>query len=117
MKQAEHAVCAQPLALDDFPEHGLGVGVHLLRLAADDLIVEYLRIAAGQIPRLEKRPPVDVLGDLRQIVVAQVLQAEKSRAEGLVSLPVAGTAGILRAVPNYLIYWPNEAGPVIMEGL
>ena len=87
-EQAHHAMRLQPFATDDFFQHGLGVGEHFFRLYAHYGIVEYLRIRTRKIPGLEIRAPVNMCGDLGQVVVLQQLHAGERRRNRLDLRPI-----------------------------
>ncbi|CAM2147891.1 NAD-specific glutamate dehydrogenase [Paraburkholderia tropica] len=87
-QERDHAVRLQPAALDQAREHRPGVGGHLARRLADDLVVEDLRIRTGQIPGLEERAPVDVLRQLVQVVVLEHAAADELRLHGFEAGPV-----------------------------
>ncbi len=87
-QQRNHAARRQPAALDQSREHRLGIREHAPRRFADDLIVENRGIGAGEIPRLEERAPVDVLGQLVQIVVLEHAPADERRFRRLVGGPI-----------------------------
>ncbi len=64
---------------DDAGEHHLGVGLQLAGGLADDLVVEDLRVTAGQIPGLEEGAPVDEIHQLGEVDVEGV-DAQLGRA-------------------------------------
>ena len=53
--EADHAARGEPFFGDDLREHLLRIGEQFARLRTDDRVVEDLRIAAGEFPRVEKR--------------------------------------------------------------
>src|SRR4029077_11146124 len=79
-EKAEHGTRGEPPALDDPAQHRLSLGEHLARLRPHDRVVEYRRIRAGELPRLEERAPVDVLLDFGEVVVLEYARAEHLRA-------------------------------------
>ena len=88
--QADHPVGAQPAAFDDLLEHGLGVGKYLGCLLAHHLIGEDGGVRAGEVPGLEKRPPVDVLRDLGQVEILEHALAHELGLDRLECAPVDG---------------------------
>ncbi len=66
-KQADHRAGAQPALVHDASQHGLRVAQQLARLLADHGVVQNLRVAAGQLPGLEERRPVDAGKQFGQI--------------------------------------------------
>ena len=74
-EQSDHRGCAEPFLRDDARQHLLRVIEQVARRLADDRVLQYLRIASRQLPRLEKRRPVDHFRDFLEGIVAERLQA------------------------------------------
>ena len=64
--QPEHGPGIQPVFTDDFRQHGLRIGEQLAGGFADGFVFQDGRIAAGQVPALEKWGPVDEQGNVFQ---------------------------------------------------
>ena len=88
--EAENGVGRDPFLSDQFFQHRLAIGKDRARRLADDFVVKNLREGAGEIPGLEEGAPVDVLGERRQIDVAQYVQAglgRRDRRVGRIGVP------------------------------
>ena len=77
--QTDHRMRVQPSAFDQTLQHALAVAEHPLRFCADDLVFQNRREGAGQIPGLEKRPPIDIGFQLCQIKVFEQAFANETR--------------------------------------
>jgi len=82
-EQAEHRLRLQPLLGDDLVEHGLAVGKDVARGLAHHRVVQDGGEAAGEVPGLEERAPVDVVHQLAELDVDR-LHAEHVRPRRLV---------------------------------
>eukprot|EP00053_Salpingoeca_punica_P018065 m.175524 g.175524 ORF g.175524 m.175524 type:complete len:1311 (+) comp17350_c0_seq2:4566-8498(+) len=81
-EDAEHGTRLQQLLVHNALQHGLGVVVQLLGLGADGGVVEDLRVVAvrvstAQLPRLEKRLPVDVGQNAAELDAVEHLDTEE----------------------------------------
>jgi hypothetical protein len=122
--QADHGLGFKPTLIDDLTQHRLRIGEQFAGLRADHLVLQDLRIAAGQLPGVEEGRPVDVVdqgGELdmdfgdarhawlgRRVVVpvtaealaARVLEADETFAVAL--LRVAGAdVGVVGLVGSH----------------
>ena len=88
---APFAVSHRPATMSR--QHRLPLGVHAARGLADDGIVENRRIRAGELPRLEERPPVDALRKLAQVDIAELAATQRHRHRRRVVRPV-GPEGV-----------------------
>ena len=77
--EADGGAGVEPFFLDDAVEHLARVVIERARDFADLGIVENGRETPGQFPGLEERRPVDVFGQLRQIVGVKAPDAEEGR--------------------------------------
>ena len=68
--------------VDDLREHGLGVVVELAGGRALLLVLEDRGIAALELPGLEERRPVDVAGELGEVLGLEAAGAEEASACG-----------------------------------
>ena len=78
-EEPDHPVGGQPLLLDQGVEHLLGVVVQLAGRLARDRVVEDVGEPALHLPGVEERLPVDVLAQLRDVVVEEFPYAEALR--------------------------------------
>ena len=63
--ETDHTSGLEPLVLDDFLKHNLGIFEQLARLLPDRLVIEDLRVGAigvlpSDLPALEEGIPIDV---------------------------------------------------------
>ena len=86
--EADHAAGREPAAFDQALEHALAVGVHAHGLGADDLVLQDRGERPGQVPGLEERAPVDVLGQLGQVEVLEHAAADELGHRRRVAGPV-----------------------------
>ena len=77
--EADGGAGREPFLLDDEIEHLARVVIERARDFADLGIVEDGRETPGQFPGLEERRPVDVFGELREVVGVKTPDAEKRR--------------------------------------
>ena len=77
--EADGGARREPLLLDDAVEHLARVVIERAGDFADLGIVENGRKAPGQFPGLEERRPVDVFGQLCQVVGVEAPDAEEGR--------------------------------------
>ena len=95
-KKAKHGIGCQPLLLDDFFQHVLGVAVQIGGRFSHHLVLENCRKPAGQFPRLKKRRPVYERHQFFQWIVSQGPYADKIRFRRRVALPI----GFKRILPG-----------------
>ena len=69
--EADGRLRLEPVLPDDAVEHLAGVVIERARDLADLGIVEDGRKAPGQLPGLEERRPVDVVGELGEVVIPE----------------------------------------------
>jgi len=94
--ETDHAAGGQPLLSHQGVEHGLRVGIELARLGADHLVGEDGRELARQLPRIEKRRPVDIAAEFREVVIVEDRDAGLARYRWPIGLPVAAEALLAR---------------------
>ena len=75
--QAHDCIGREPAALDQALEHLLAVGMHAQGLGAHHFVAQDGGDGAGQVPGLEEGAPVDVVGQFRQVEVAQHTPADE----------------------------------------
>ena len=108
-RQEHHdPVGSEPAVVDDLLQHGLAVGEDLAGLFAHHGVIEDVRELAGQVPGLEERAPVDVFGQLGQILVLEGSAANEFGPGRHVGAPV----GLLAVGPG--IGQRNEVGAFLL---
>ena len=108
-RQEHHdAVSGEPAVVDDLLQHGLAVGEDLAGLFTHHGVIEDVRELAGQVPGLEERAPVDVFGQLGQILVLEGSAANELGPGRHVGAPV----GLLAVGPG--IGQRNEVGAFLL---
>ncbi len=88
--EADDGIRRVPLLGDDAVEQSAGVGKELLRLAADLVVVEDRGIAAGELPRLEERRPIDEGHEIGERERLERARPEEGRLRRYVAGPVDG---------------------------
>ena len=86
--EADHGVGGQPFLGDQLLQHGLRVVEERPRGLAIFVVLEDAGIGALQLPGMEERRPVDIAGELGEIVALEAACAEKARFGRCVVLPV-----------------------------
>ncbi|CAJ1779966.1 hypothetical protein LMCDFJHI_02901 [Aeromonas salmonicida] len=87
-KQTYDAGAAHALVLLQLVQHGVGIGKQLGRLLTYDLVFENARILARQLPAEEKRRPVYVGAQHRDVHVLKRLHAQLTGGRRLIVHPV-----------------------------
>ncbi len=77
--ETHNAAGLEPLFIEDAFEHRLRIGKQATRGLPDDLVVQDRRVLAGQFPGSKERRPVDMLGQVVQIVRAEGFYAQERR--------------------------------------
>ena len=75
--EADRGLRGEPFLTDDLIQHLARIAVERTRDLADLGVVEDSGKAPGQFPGLEERRPVDGVGQFRQIVIPERLDAEE----------------------------------------
>ena len=86
--ERDHRVGGEPAAFNGTLEQGHPVGVYPPGLIAHHLVLQDGRVRACQIPGLEERGPVDVLGQFGKVEVLEDAPADELGYGGLVSRPI-----------------------------
>ena len=87
-KQANHAAGAQQALGNNTLEHLPGVGVQGAGLLSHARVIEDLRIPALELPRLEKRAPIDIADELGERIVVKKMNSGFARSCELDPTPV-----------------------------
>ena len=86
--QGHYRIGRQPATVDDFLQQRLAIRQYLLGLHTHHFVGQDGGVRPGQIPGLEKRTPVNVLGQLGEIKVFEHTPTDEFRHGGLVGGPV-----------------------------
>ena len=88
--EAYDGTCLDPTLGDETRQHLLRIGEEAASLCAHDIVVQDAWIASVELPGLEKRRPINVADQLRQVVGEEGLDAEELRLSDPGFLPVDG---------------------------
>ena len=86
--EADHGVGRQPFLLDELFQHRLRVLEQRPRRLAVFVVLQDARVLALQLPGLEERRPIDIAGELGEIVGLERPRAEESRLRRRIAGPV-----------------------------
>ena len=80
--EADDRVGDKPFFRDELLQHGLRVLEQMARGLAIFVVLQDARVLALQLPGLEERRPVDIAGELGEVVGAERACAEEGRRGG-----------------------------------